>query len=381
MRPDREMPASTAALSVREYANVDDLPRDAWDQLARECRALFFDSSLLAGIFHHNVEQVLAIRYFAVMDGDQLVAAAVAYAIRRSVWWSYYEERTGSPELFRGPWIAMPSVLTWSGDAPVRAGSDAAAIAALLVARGRAFAREQDAVALVATDVTRDAPLTAPLRALADVAIQLDNNAVISVQGSFEAYTALLESGVRREFMRVRRRAEERGCRWSWYRPEDYPPGILDTLLALTNGVAVRHDNDVWYNLPLLTALATAPSARLVMATAEGVPVAGFLVHEDATALYAQAGGWDAERKELSPFVNLVYEVVHKAHAWGKQAIEFGRTNYRFKRKHGCHFVPLYGLFYLTELADAGMRDRIVALGRGLCDAIEHDGGDVAPLP
>jgi predicted N-acyltransferase len=379
---DRDMVASAMALAVREYANVDDLPRDTWDGLVRECRAsIFFDSHLLAGIFHHGVEHPLAIRYFAVMDGDELVGAAVAYALRRSVWWSYYEVLLDCPDLFRGPWIAMPSVLTWSGDAPLRAGSDAAAVAALLVAHGRAFARDQGAVALVATDVTRDAPLTAPLRALADLAILLDNNAVISVRGSFEAYVASLESGVRRELMRVRRRAEERGCRWSWYRPDEYPPGVLDQLLGLTNGVSVRHDHEPAYSLPLLTALATAPSARLVMATAEGDPVAGFLVHEDAATLYVQAGGWDAERKELSPFVNLIYEVVYQAHAWRKQAIEFGRTNYRFKRKHGCHFLPLYGLFYLTELADAGLRDRILTLERGLRDLIGKDGGETAPLP
>lgn len=375
------MVLSVMVLSVREYANIDDLPRDAWDRLVRECHAsIFFDSHLLAGIFHHTVEHVLAIRYFAVMDGDELVSVAVAYAIQRSVWW-YYEEMVGCPELFHGPWIAMPSVLTWSGDAPLRAGSDAAAVAELLVARGRAFARDQGAVALVVTDVTRDAPLTAPLRARADLAILLDNNAVISVQPSFEAYVASLESDVRRELRRVRRRAEERGCRWSWYRPGEYPPGALDQLLGLTNGAAVRHDFEPAYNLSLLTALATAPGARLLMATAEGEPAGGFLVQEDATTLYAQAGGWDTARKELSPFVNLIYEVVHKAHAWGKQKVEFGRTNYRFKRKHGCHLEPLYGLFYLTEAADAGMRDRILTLERGLRDVIESGGGNTAPLP
>jgi predicted N-acyltransferase len=369
-------------LSVREYSNIDDLPREAWDRLVRECRAsIFFDSHLLADIFHHTVEHLLAIRYFAVMDGDELVSVAVAYAIQRSVWWSYYEELLGCPELFRGPWIAMPSVLTWSGDAPLRAGSDAAAIAELLVARGRAFARDQGAVALVAPDVTRDAPLTAPLRARADLAILLDNNAVISVQPSFDAYVASLETDVRGELRRSRRRAEERGCRWSWYRPGEYPPGVLDQLLGLINGVSVRHDFEPAYNLPLLTALATGPSARVLMATAEGAPVAGFLVQEDATSLYVQAGGWDATHKELRPFVNIVYEVAHKAHAWGKQTIEFGRTNYRFKRKHGCHLEPLYGLFYLTELADAGMRDRILTLGRGLHDYIENGGGNTAPLP
>lgn len=376
------MISSAMALSVREYANVDDLPRDAWDRLVRECRAsIFFDRHLLAGIFHHSVEHPLAIRYFAVMDGDDLVGAAVAYALRRSVWWAFYEVMVDCPDLFRGPWVAMPSVLTWNGDAPMRAGTDAAAVAALLVAHGRAFARDQGAVALVAANVTRDAPLTAPLRDLADLAILLDNNAVIPVQDSFDAYAASLESGVRRELMRVRRRAEERGCRWSWYRPGEYPPGVLDQLLGLIDGDNARHDYDPTYSLPLLTALATAPSARLVMATADGDPVAGFLVQEDAATLYVQTGGWDAARKELSPFVNLLYEVVHKAHAWRKQAIEWGRTNYRFKRKHGCYFVPLYGLFYLTELADAGLRDRILTLERGLRDIIEKDGGDTTPMP
>lgn len=375
------MVLSVMVLSVQEYANIDDLPRDAWDRLVRECHAsIFFDSHLLAAIFHHTVEHVLAIRYFAVVDGDELVSVAVAYAIQRSVWW-YYEEMVGCPELFRGPWIAMPSVLTWSGDAPLRAGSDAAAVAELLVARGRAFARDQGAVALVVTDVTRDAPLTAPLRARADLAILLDNNAAISVQRSFEAYVASLESDVRRELRRVRRRAEERGGRWSWYRPGEYPPGVLDQLLGLTNGASIRHDSEPAYDLSLLTALATAPGARLLMATAEGEPVGGFLVQEDATTLYAQAGGWDTTRKDLSPFVNLIYEVVHKAHVWGKQKVEFGRTNYRFKRKHGCHLEPLYGLFYLTEAADAGMRDRILTLEHGLRDIIENGGGNTAPLP
>lgn len=375
------MISSAMALWVREYANVGDLPRDTWDRLVRECGAsIFFDSQLLTAIFHHNVEHPPAIRYFAVMDGDELVAATAAYALRRSVWW-YYDDLIDCPDAFRGPWIAMPSVVTWSGDAPLRAGSDAAAVAALLVARGRAFAQEHGAVALVAPNVTRDAPLTAPLRALADLAIVLDNNAVIPVQDSFEAYVATFESGVRREFMRVRRRAEERGCRWSWYRPDDYPPGVVEQLLELTNGGSVRHDSEPAYDLAMLTALATVPCARLVIASAEGAPVAGFLVHEDATTLYVQAGGWDAERKELSPFVNLVYEVAHKAHAWRKQKVEFGRTNYRFKRKHGCHLVPLYGLFYLTEHADAGLRDRIAGLGRGLRDVIERDGGDASPLP
>lgn len=377
------MITSPATLSVREYADVDELPRDAWDRLVRECRAsIFFESHLLAVIARHNVERVLATRYFAVMAGDELVSVAVAYAIQRSVWWSFYEEMIACPALFRGPWIAMPSVLTWSGDAPLRAGCDAAAVAELLVARGRAFAQDQGAVALVATDVTPSAPLTAPLRALADLAILLDNNAAISTRESFEEYVASLESDVRRELRRVRRRAEERGCRWTWYRPGEPPPEVIDQLLALTNGVSARHDYEPAYSLPLLTALASAPSARLVMATtAEGEPVGGFLVHEDATTLYAQAGGWDATRKELSPFVNLVYEVMDKAHAWGKQAVEFGRTNYRFKRKHGCRLAPLYGLFYLTERADAGMRDRVLTLERGLRDAIESGGGNTPPPP
>lgn len=34
---------------------------------------------------------------------------------------------------------------------------------------------------------------------------------------------------------------------------------------------------------------------------------------------------------------------MQNAHEWRKHAIEFGRTNDRFKRTHGCHFVPLYG--------------------------------------
>ena len=370
------------ALSLREYANVHDLPRAAWDQLVRECHAsIFFDTHLLASIYRHSVEAPLAIRYFALLDDrEALVGAAAAYAIRRSVWWRYYEGLIDCPDLFGGPWIAMPSVLTWSGDGPLRPGTDAAEAAALLVAAGRRFAAEQGAVALAATNVSRGAPLTAPLAARADVSILLDNNAVIAGHDSFDAYLASLEPFVKRELMRLRRRAAERGCQWHWYRPADYPPGVLEQLLVLTNGGAIRHDHEPEYSLELLTALATAPSARLLLAVADGAPVAGFLVHDDARTLYVHAGGWDAGRKELSPFVNIVHEVVLKAYEWNKQAIEFGRTNYRFKRKHGCQFVPLYGLFYLTELADPGLADRLLRLDRGVRALIEAEGGDPSPL-
>jgi predicted N-acyltransferase len=381
-RPIARGIVTVVALSLREYADVHDLPEAEWDQLVRDCRAsIFFDTHLLAGIYQHSVEAPLAIRYFAVMERDALAGVAVAYAIRRSVWWRYYEGLIDCPDLFRGPWIAMPSVLTWNGDSPLRAGSDAAEAAALLVAAGRRFAAEQRAVAVAATNVTRGAPLTAPLAALADLAILLDNNAVISGPTSFEAYLASLEPFVKRELMRVRRRAAERGCQWRWYRPAEYPPWILGQLLVLANGGAVRHDHEPEYSLELLTALATVPSAHVLLAVADGAPVAGFLVHEDARTLYVHAGGWDARRKELSPFVNIVHEVVRKAYEWNKQAIEFGRTNYRFKRKHGCGFVPLYGLFYLTELADPGLRDRILTVDRGVRALIDTEGGDTAALP
>jgi len=364
-------------LSVRELANVDDLPREAWDQLVRDCRAsIFFDSHILTAIFHHSVEAPLAIRYFAVMDGADLVAAAVAYALRTSIWWSYYEQLTGSPDLFGGPWIAMPSVLTWNGDIPLRAGSDAAEVAALLVAAGRRFARDHQAVALAITNVTRDAPLTAPLRAQADHAILLDNDAVIPVHASFDAYLASLQVDVRRDLVRRRRRAEERGCRWLTGRASDFPPGTLDRLVDLINSGATRHGQEPEYSLALIRELAAAPSARVFLGTFEGEPIAGFLAHEDPVALHLQAGGWDSSRKELSPFVSIVYEVMAKAHAWSKQAVEFGRTNYVFKRKHGARLSPLHGLFYLTEHADPGLRDRILALDRGIRDYIAAEGGD-----
>jgi hypothetical protein len=370
------------ALSLREYGTVDDLPRGAWDQLVRDSGAsILFDTGILAAIFHHSVEAPLAIRYFAVMDRDQLVAAAVAYAIRHSVWWRYYEALIACPDALRGPWIAMPSVLTWSGDCPLRPGTDPAEVAALLVAGGRRFAREQAAVALAITNVTRDAPLTAPLRAQADLAILLDNNAVIPTHASFDAYVSSLETDVRHDFRRVRRRATERGGRWLTYRAGDYLPGMLDKLVDLVNGGALRHDHEPEYSPTLFAALAAAPSARLFVGVAGDEPIAGFLVHEDAAKLYVQAGGWDVTRKDLSPFVNIVYEVVLKAHEWNKRAIEFGRTNYRFKRKHGCHFVPLYGLFYLTELADPGLRDRILAVDRGARALIDAEGGDTSALP
>jgi predicted N-acyltransferase len=368
-------------LSLREYANVEDLPRDAWDRLVRESgAAMFFDSHLLAGVARHSIEAPLAIRYFAISEGDELVAAAVAYALRRSIWWSYYEELIGGQDVFGGPWIAMPSVFTWSGDVPLRPGSDAAEVAALLVAAGRRFADDHRAVALAVTNATREAALTAPLRALADLAIFLDNNAVIPTHASFEAYVAALETDVRHDFRRVRRRAAERGCRWLTYSSGDYPPGAIEKLLDLVNGGATRRDQDAVYTLELLAALAAAPSARLLLAVA-GEPVAGFLVHEDATRLYVQAGGWDATRKDLSPFVNIVHELVMKAHEWNKVAIEFGRTNYRFKRKHGSRLIPLYGLFYLTERADPGLGDRLAALERGIAEFVAGGGGDVVAPP
>ena len=372
------------ALSLREYANVEELPRDAWDRLVvASGAAIFFDTHLLAGVAGHSIEAPLAIRYFAITEGGdgggELVAAAVAYAIRRSIWWDYYGDLIGCPDVFGGPWIAMPSVFTWSGDIPLRPGADPAEVAALLVAAGRRFARDHQAVALAVTNVTRDAPLTAPLRGLADLAIFLDNNAVIPTHASFEAYVAALETDVRHDLRRVRRRAAERGCRWLTYRSGDYPPGAIAKLLELVNGGATRRDQDAVYSLELLAALAAAPSARLLLAVA-GEPVAGFLVQEDATRLYVQAGGWDTARKDLSPFVNIVYELVRQAHEWRKAAIEFGRTNYRFKRKHGSRLIPLYGLVYLTELADPGLRDRLLAVERGIAEFVAGGGGDVVAL-
>jgi predicted N-acyltransferase len=354
-------------LSLREYTNIDDLPRGAWDQLVRDCHAsIFFDTNMLAGLHDHSIETPLAMRYFAITDGDrdELVAVAAAHSIRRSVWWDFYEQNACS-DVFRAPWIAMPTTITWNGNVPLRAGGDAAEVAALLVAAGRRFARDQGATALGITNVTRDAPLTAPFRALADFPIFLDNNAVLTVHASFDAYLASLESGVRRELQRLRRRAVERGCQWHSVRLEDLPPGRFEKLLGLANAAAIRYDQDPEYNLEMLTAFATPPSARLLLALAEGEPVAFFLVHEDANTLYVHAGGWDVTRKELSPWVTIFYEVVLQAHELHKKTIEFGRTNYRFKQKHGCHFVPLYAL----------------SVDRSRTDYVRTGGGDITPLP
>jgi predicted N-acyltransferase len=363
-------------LSLRAYSSVDELPRGAWDQLVRDCHAsIFFDTHILDGMHHHSIETPLAARYFAIADRDELVAVAAAHAIRYSVWWQFYEQNA-CDDVFRAPWITMPTTITWNGNVPLRAGSDPGEIAAMLVAAGRQFARDQGAVALGITNVTRDAPLTAPLRALADLPVFFDNNAVLAMHASFDAYLASLDGYTRRELQRLRRRAAERGCRWVTYRPADYPPGIFDKLLVLANAAAIRYDQDPEYDMAMLTALAAPPSARLLIAIAEGEPVGFFLIHEDADTLYVQAGGWDVSRKELSAFVTLFHDVVQEAHELHKKTIEFGRTNYKFKRKHGCHFVPLYGLFYLTELADEGLRDRLLSVQRARSDYVRDGGGD-----
>jgi hypothetical protein len=43
--------------------------------------------------------------------------------------------------------------------------------------------------------------------------------------------------------------------------------------------------------------------------------------------------------------------------------------------------VPLYALFYLTELADDGLRDRILSVDRSRTDNVRTGGGDITPLP
>jgi CelD/BcsL family acetyltransferase involved in cellulose biosynthesis len=128
---------------------------------------------------------------------------------------------------------------------------------------------------------------------------------------------------------------------------------LLPRVLELANGSAVKHGIEPLYDLPTLTQVLAVPGARIVYAARESRVLAAFIGIEHARSLYLWAGGIDyAALAEYSPYLFLMYELIAMAPERGWDRIEFGRGNYRFKRRYGFAGTDLWTLFYGADPAE-----------------------------
>ncbi len=202
--------------------------------------------------------------------------------------------------------------------------------------------------------------------------VLLDRTYHCELGASLEDHLGRLPNKLRRDVQRRMRRSDERGLRFRVVDGAEAVALIPDTL-PLTVGTTDEHDWPPLYDAPTLTALLGVPGAVLAVAQVDGELVGTFFgfVHGDEVTFLC--GGVDYPRlTELSTYVVLMYGCTRWACEQGLKRIEWGRDNYRFKRRHGLDSTDLWALVY-SPRPSAGLAGRLAHMNDVLSAYIERD--------
>jgi hypothetical protein len=291
------------------------------------------------------------------------VHGAPLYRLEYSPFWRGYEIDVGTSPVWDRPLVTVGSVYSVFG--PAHLAEDPARVAAVVEEAGRA-AQTADACGALVLNLPAGAARRWAEVCPPDARIRLDLAYHREPGVGRDPVTGDAGKSARVDWRRRWRRATEQGVRL--VEETDPSDRHIDDLVALANGSAVRHGWPVLYDRQLVRELLTVPGARLLRADWSGRTVAGFLALHHRDQLHLWAGGMDPEVvSEVSPYLFLLYELLHTADGRGWRRLEFGRGNDAFKRRYGFVGVELWSLWYAARPADVAVyRPRLEVLHEGL---------------
>lgn len=268
------------------------------------------------------------------------------YTVKFSPFWQGYELQTEVAPLCPGPIVfagSVYSMYTKRGHVP-----DDLVDGAFQEAAGR-IAR-QEASLLVVPNLT-DEGVADWVRTAGEPAgrVLLDLTYHCELADGFQEYLHRLDTKVRRDVDRRRRRAHERGLRVRLLAPDEAEP-YLERALQLTVGTSDHHSWPALYDLPTLRLLLSVPGSVTALAEADGEVLGVFFGFRHGDEVVFLTGGVQYDSLgRYSTYVALMYHCIEWAHENGVRRIEWGRDNYRFKERHGLTPVQLWGLVYAPE--------------------------------
>jgi hypothetical protein len=293
------------------------------------------------------------------------------YVLEDSPFWRGYEADLEMGAVWDRPVLTIGSVYSVFG--PAFMSGDEAAIGAL-VDSAKEQAADLDTAGVLVFNLPPEAARAWAAIRPPDSVVRLDT-AYSKVPGAgSDPVMGTIKTNVRTEWRRRWRRATEKNIRLI---DDDAPNSeLLDRVVELTVGSAVKHGWPVLYDKPTFEAVLSVPGARVIKADWDGRVIGAWVALEHDRRLYLWAGGTDhTVYKEVSPYAFMLYELLSRGVERGWDVIEFGRGNDEFKRRHGFDGVHLWSLWYAAKPDDLLIYpSRLADLHKGTASAHGYDG-------
>lgn len=259
------------------------------------------------------------------------------------------------------------------------AGGATPASAAATLLHGRILARDLGASALVIPNIGEDQLEVWQQARQADAAVFTDLAFTAEVGKGLRAFAdSFANRHAARDMLRQHRRGTEAGLRLVPLRGTAMLKALPD-FTQLVRATADKHGTAL-YREGMFAPLAQVPGAVLLAAVHGDRLVGGFLsfVHRDRLSLWT-AGIDLARQRELHTYTWLLCESVAYAAEQGLRVLDAGRSNCRYKRRHGLTGRPLHSLVHTTRHQPdliAGLTDLGARLSRCAEQGSPVPGGD-----
>jgi hypothetical protein len=232
--------------------------------------------------------------------GDTPRQALPLYTVKFSPFWQGYELQTEVAPLCPGPIVFAGSVYSMY----TKRGHVPGALVAGAFEEGMSRIARQEAGLLVVPNLTEEG-VADWVRTAGEPAgrVLLDLTYHCELAGDFQEYLRRLDTNVRRDVGRRRRRAAERGLRVRLLAPDEAEP-YLDRALQLTVGTSDHHSWPALYDLPTLRLLLSVPGSVTALAEADGEVLGVFFGFRHGDEVVFLTGG--VEYSSLSTYSTYV---------------------------------------------------------------------------
>ncbi|MEU7763912.1 GNAT family N-acetyltransferase [Nocardia sp. NPDC049190] len=325
---------------------------------AMSCGALFATERWHEFLICTTADDILDHRSFHVEDAVGETSFVPLYLLSESVYWRACEGEAKLAEgVLRYPVAVLSSLYSFSN--PLNRCNSADSILRVLD-QALAVAEDWSAQALLVTNL-EPGPALSVLRDRQppDSEVRLDATCRASLPESLEDYIGTLSKSGRSDMRRRHRRASEAGVKFV----QRWGADAIDHLprfLELTEQVASNHENPPLYDLATLAAATAVPGMVLLTAEADGRILAGSItfIHKDSCLVWSAGVHYPALNTH-HPYVFLFAETVELAISLGCRWIDYGRSTYEFKRRHGLYFTDLHTFAYNTAKTDDSLNSRM----------------------
>jgi len=291
-------------------------------------------------------EPVKEARFLHVTEGDENCVASL-YLISGSQEWALIESDAGMDSVWSGPVVYGPSPYAMYGGF----GIASPGMIQKVVEEGLAYTRDTGACALVFPGL-REYQASRWLNAVpSGIAVRTPGSHQAPVHGSLEAFQeAIPTTHARREFRRQWRRGDEAGLRLDIL-PGHEMENMLGQFSQLVESVCIKNGTPGMLGEDVFRIAMGVPGAVMLAARHERQRLAGAcLCFARGDTFYGWVVAIDYDTlPELHTYGWLMSEVVRHAATLGIGTVDFGRGNYRYKRRLGFTTIPLSAAVYLTH--------------------------------